>query len=175
MDAMSAHQGTSRDEHERSSLGLSSPVPAARQLFNPSRDDPVKFSVQAGSATSMREGSLSASDARSVVSSATHSSASTLSVASSSYKSRHSARSDALLDEVESTASGAGSNALLRELKASYREILNVEAKLQDEDSYAKSAMDERTQGLGCDNVVTPVREDRPDEYWAKLVQLHRE
>lgn len=172
---MSTRQGTSRDDHDRSSVGLSSPVPAARQLFNPSTDDPVKFSVQAGSATSMREGSLPASDARSMVSSATRSSASTLSVASSSYKSRHSGRSDALLDEVESTASGAGTNALLRELKASYREILNVEAKLQDEDSYAKSAMAEQKKEPGCDSDATAVREDRPDEYWANLVRLHRE
>lgn len=174
-DSASHRDTGSRDGHDRSSIGLGSPVPGPRQLFDPGRDDPVKFSAQKSAIGSEPANSALASDARSVASSATRTSISSLSVASSDYRSRYSGRSDALLDEVESTASGAGSNALLRELKASYREILSVEAKLQDEDSYAKSAIEEQARIYGHDADDQGPHEKRPDEYWAKLVQLHRE
>jgi hypothetical protein len=114
-----------------------------------------------------KEGSM-ASDARSVISSATtQSSLSSLSIASSDYLSRSSTQKDALLDEVESTLSGAGSNALLRELKAAYRELLGYETKLQDEDSLSRAGREEHASAAGT--------EERTDEYWCNLVHLHRE
>lgn len=167
--------GTSRDSHERASIGLSSPTAGARQLFDPSKHDPVRFSLNHTPASSRKDVARLAPDAQSVVSSATHSSMSSLSVSSSSYKSRSSSHKDSLLDEVESTSLGAGENALLRELKASYRIILNVEAKLQDEDSLAKTALQDlaRANEDGGDSGLP--KDARPDEYWAKLTQLHRE
>lgn len=174
-DIRSFRKGSSRDSHEPESESIGSPVPAARQLFVPGKDDPVKFSALKASSSGLSGLAGIPYDMRSVASSSTRSSLSSLSVASSGYRSRSSSQKDALLDEVDSTSSGAVDNALLRELKASYRGILSVEAKLQDEDSFAQNALKERAISTGVTSDLELHKESRPDGYWANLVQLHRE
>lgn len=170
----SVRDASSRYSQDRDTDGTGSPLPAARQLFDPTKHDPVKFSSSKSAALSSTGTSASTLDDRSVAVSSTRSNMSSLSVASSDYKSRHSSQKDALLDEVESTSSGAGDNALLRELKASYKEILSIEAKLQDEDKFAKTAIEEEAEASGREDLRSP-KETRSDEYWTQLIQLHRE
>lgn len=170
----SSRDARSRDSRDDGVKSIGSPAPVARQLFDPRKDDPVKFSTLKVPNRLQTDSTLD-SDARSIISSSTRTSVSSLSTASSNYRSAFADRTDALLDEVESTSSGAGSNAFLRELKSAYRDILRVETQLQDEDRLAKAARNEGAHLGSAEHDLEVFGEDRDDTYWVQLITLHRQ
>lgn len=143
-----------------------------RQLFDPRRDDPVKFAASVPNGSTM---ALSANATRK------HHNADTRSLAASSVVSLSApsviSTSDIGVEEQHSHPSqqSASPNPVVAQLKRAYREITDLEAKLQDEHKAAMAAQsrdDDAGQGLRIQGGGGAKRFD--DEYWVKLASGHK-
>lgn len=143
--------------------GSGAAAASSRQLFDPRRDDPVKFSQGGGP---LRK--PTASDARSFA-------GSVLSLASSV-----TTVSDASGGQAESTQGpGSGrregeSNSFMMQLKRAYKDITDLETKLQDEHRAALAAA-AREEEAGSGVRIQGGGKKYDDEYWVKLATGHKQ
>lgn len=132
---------------------------SSRQLFDPRRDDPVRFS---GSSLSRKPGTPSILS----VASSTHSVASTSGLSMSE---------DMLPGKDASNAGGRQEiNPVVAQLRRAYRDITDLEAKLQEEHKAAflvATREEEVAQGLRQKEDVKKY----DDEYWVKLATGHKQ
>ncbi|CEQ41277.1 SPOSA6832_02989, partial [Sporobolomyces salmonicolor] len=159
-----------------------------RQLFDPRRDDPVRF-VQSGPSPAARSSARAAADTRSVASNSALSFNSAASVSEVNGGDGLGA-DDAASINTANSGRGAGaseqpSNPAMAKLKRAYREITDLETRLQDEHRAAMAAAREReddesggagSKGVrlqGAKNPGGPAKYD--DEYWVKLANGHKQ
>lgn len=146
-----------------------------RQLFDPQRHDPNYFALHRGERHDANAGDASFSDAHSI---RTHTSASRsvsgTSVASTDYKNNRWKGKGHLLDCDETDSTTSGGSVLVDNLRAIYREITRLEARLQDENHSAEEAL----LSLCEEKVEKDSDGDSPeqcdDAYWVRLSHSHR-
>lgn len=166
------HGGT--DRATSPAAGASHAANAVRQLFDPRRDDPMRFALHKGGADA-RADSTGAH-----VSNSTYApSLSGTSAASIDLRTLGGGKqSESLLDDMDAGSTSAGSsNSIVRELKAAYTEILALETELHDEDTLAKDELADAKvddQNGEAGNLSQRVQELRDDQYWVRLAQLHK-
>ena len=146
-----------------------------RQLFDPRRDDPMRFPLPVGGRDANNVDAGGQLDSLSMASNSVTSqsrSASGTSAASTDYKNNRWKDKDHLLDYDDADSTASGGNVLVRELKAAYREILKLEGKVQDEEYRARQGKEEE----GHDKVdpEESVTQEGVDIYWVELAQSHR-
>ena len=148
-----------------SSTSLPSQVSASRQLFDPRRDDPVRF-AQPNGVLSKR----STADSRSFVSFGSAASVSEVSTnledgGGSGLSSRGGG---------DQQAKREAENPVVAQLRRAYRDITDLESKLQDENRAAMAAAtrdDEAGQGLR----IAGGGKRFDDEYWVRLATTHKQ
>lgn len=141
---------------------------ASRQLFDPRRDDPVKFSY--GHQSSSRK-----SKAASIVSDSRSFAGSTISLVSNSAASISEMSNSG--DGHHHLSNGAGArddpNPMVSALRRAYREITVLEAKVQDEHRAATTAA-AREEESGSSVRIQGGGKRYDDDYWVKLATSHK-
>ncbi|GAA5868110.1 hypothetical protein JCM1840_006144 [Sporobolomyces johnsonii] len=159
-----------------------------RQLFDPRRDDPVRF-VQSGPSPAARSSARAAADTRSVASNSALSFTSAASASEINGGDGFGA-DDAVSINTANSGRGAGaseqpSNPAMAKLKRAYREITDLETRLQEEHRAAMAAArereDEESGGAGPKGVRLQGAKNPggvakyDDEYWVKLANGHKQ
>lgn len=147
---------------------LASAGSASRQLFDPRRDDPVKFSY--GHQSSSRK-----SKAASIVSDSRSFAGSTISLVSNSAASISEMSNGG--DGNHQPSNGAGArddpNPMVSALRRAYRDITELEAKVQDEHRAATTAA-AREEEAGTSMRIQGGGKRYDDDYWVKLAISHK-
>lgn len=150
-------------------------VEKPRQLFDPRRDDPVKFGAGAGSGSANapqigRKQGSAANDARSLAASPSAVSLAAPSIALSDVISLGGPTGD---DGASASSSSQQGNAIVAQLRRAYREIMDLETRLQDDHKAAMAATareEENSHGVR----IQGGGKRFDDEYWVKLASGHK-
>ncbi|SCZ89300.1 BZ3500_MvSof-1268-A1-R1_Chr9g10361 [Microbotryum saponariae] len=156
---------------------------SSRQLFDPRRDDPVKFAQGAGAAggggggpsASSRKNAVRATDSRSLVSVAS----STASQTNADQTANETAAASASApEEAPAPPAAPSENPIVAQLKRAYREIVELETKMQDENKAALAAMQREDEASPHHQPGVRIKGQGrkfDDEYWVKLASGHKQ
>ncbi|SCV69696.1 BQ2448_1090 [Microbotryum intermedium] len=153
----------------------------SRQLFDPRRDDPVKFAQGAGAAggggpsASSRKNAVGAADSRSFVSVASSTASQTN---ADQVVNGTAAANSSVPDEVLAPSAAPSENAIVAQLKRAYREIVELETKMQDENKAALAAMQREDEASSHHQPGVRIKGQGrkfDDEYWVKLASGHKQ
>ncbi|KDE04138.1 hypothetical protein MVLG_05429 [Microbotryum lychnidis-dioicae p1A1 Lamole] len=156
---------------------------SSRQLFDPRRDDPVKFAQGAGAAggggggpsASSRKNAVGATDSRILVSVAS----STASQTNADQTANETAATSASApEEAPAPPAAPSENPIVAQLKRAYREIVELETKMQDENKAALAAMQREDEASPHHQPGVRIKgqgKKFDDEYWVKLASGHKQ